>query len=182
MKNLILIISALLISLTIYAQKTEEVKKESTKMEAFNSKTGVIIKFVDYTLPNLKLTYGVAETKIRKLISGSEIQLFYQISKKGKYDTKAASIAYEDLLEMIKALKTLEKDAITDKTINSDYLENKFVTDDGFKLGYYVSKGKIGWYLVLEKYGSDNTIFINDSEVIKHAFSIAKQKIEELKK
>lgn len=171
----------MLFSITSCAQKTNEPKKEVSKMEAFASKTGVIIKFVDYSLPNLKLRYGTAEAKIRKLISGNEIQLFYQISKKGEYDTKTASIAYEDLVEMIKALKTLENDAITDKTNTSDYLENKFVTDDGFNLGYYVSNNKIVWYLVLEKYGSGNTIFMKDVSDIKSAFDIAKQKIEELK-
>jgi hypothetical protein len=181
MKKIILIISILLFSLTSCAQKQKEVKKETTKMEAFTSKKGVIIKYIDYSLPNLQLIYGVAETKIRKLISGNEVQLFYQISKKGKYDTKTASIAYEDLQEIIKALKTLEGDAISDKITNPDYLENKFITDDGLSLGYYVSAKKIGWYLVLDKYGSDNTIFIKDPSLLKTALNTAKQKIEELK-
>ena len=51
-----------------------------------------------------------------------------------------------------------------DVATNPDYLENKFVTSDGFQIGYYVDQGKTKWYLKLEKYGSDNTIFINDAE------------------
>ena len=181
MKNLLLVLSMFLLTSNLFAQDAKDIKEESTKMDAFASKTGVIIKYIDYSLPNLKLTYGIAETKIRKFISGLDIEYFYQISKEGKYDAKTASIAYEDLLEVIKAIESLKNESASDKALNPDYLENKFVTDDGFKLGYYVSKGKLAWYLVLEKYGSGNTIFTNDVSVIESAFNSAKQKIEELK-
>ncbi len=179
MNKLVLTISVIiLLTSNIFGQET---KKENSKMEEFASKTGVIIKFIDYSLPNLKINYGIAETKIRKLISGSEVGYFYQISYKGKYDTKTASIAHEDLLEIIKAIQTLKSNSKIDKTLNPDYLENKFITDDGFQLGYYVQKGKLKWYLVLEKYGSGNTVFINDITVIEDAFAKAKIKINELK-
>lgn len=181
MKNLFLLFSIVLLTSNLFAQDAKDVKEESTKMDAFASKTGTIIKYIDYSLPDLKLSYGIAETKIRKFISGPDIEYFYQISKEGKYDTKIASIAYQDLLEVIKAIEPLKKESISDKALNPDYLENKFVTDDGFKLGYYVSKGKLAWYLVLERYGSGNTIFVNDVSVIESAFNTAKQKIEELK-
>jgi len=75
----------------------------------------------------------------------------------------------------------LKAEFSTDQASNPDYLENKFVTDDGFQLGYYLSSGKIKWYLVLEKYGSGNTIFINDVTTIETAFIGAKDKIESLK-
>ncbi len=163
----------------MYSQ--EDAKEASTKMDAFVSKTGVIIKFVDYSLPDLKLTIGAASTKIRKYISGGEVGYFYQISKRGKYDTKTASIAYEDLLEIINATSSLKNDSDKDLTINPDYLENKFVTDDGFQLGYYVSRGKLKWYLKLERYGSGANIFINEVTTIEAAFNGAKLKIEELK-
>ncbi len=181
MKNLLLLaLSIFLLTSNLFAQDAKDAKEESTKMDAFASKTGTIIKYIDYSLPDLKLTYGVAETKIRKFISGPDIEYFYQISKEGKYDTKTASIAYEDLIEVIKAIETLKKESVSDKVLNPDYLENKFVTDDGFKLGYYVSKGKLAWYLVLERYGSGNTIFIQNVSAIESAFNSAKQKIEEL--
>lgn len=180
MKNLFLLLSIVLLSSNLFAQDAKDVKEESTKMDAFASKTGTIIKYIDYSLPDLKLTYGIAETKIRKFISGPDIEYFYQISNEGKYDTKTASIAYEDLLEVIKAIEPLKNESVSDLALNPDYLENKFVTDDGFKLGYYVSKGKLAWYLVLERYGSGNTIFVNDLSVIETAFNSAKQKIEEL--
>ncbi|NOW98950.1 hypothetical protein [Mucilaginibacter sp. SG564] len=165
---------------------SQEVKKETkvfeTKMDKFSSKTGTISKFVDFRLPDLKTGYTNAETRIRKLMSGTESLYFYQIEKKGQYSNTTASIEYSDLLEVIKALKTLTQDVEKDIAGNPDYLENKFVTTDGFQLGYYVEKGRSTWYVKLEKYGTDNTLFIKDRTVIESAFGEARAKIEDLRK
>ena len=86
------------------------------------------------------------------------------------------------MLEFIKEFSTLKADTEKDKLLNPDYLENKFTTEDGFQIGYYVSDGKVNWYLNLEKYGSDDTIFIKDVQVLEVSLLEAKSKIEELKK
>jgi len=91
-KLLVLSIMTIFLS-TLFAQ---DVKESDTKMELFASRTGVIIKFIDYPLPDLYTTSGAVETKIRKLISGGEVRYFYQISKKGKYNNKTASIAHDE--------------------------------------------------------------------------------------
>jgi len=182
MKKLLFALSLILLTSILYAQDAKNVEQAKTKMDVFTSKTGTIIKFIDYSLPNLKLYLGgVAETKIRKFVIGTDVKYFYQISNEGKYDTKTASIAYEDLIEVIKAIEPLKNSSNADLELNPDYLENKFVTEDGFQLGYYVSKGKLHWYLTLEKYGSGNTIFPHDFESIETAFNSAKNKIDELK-
>ena len=67
--------------------------------------------------------------------------------KNGQYSTNTASIEYSDLLEVIKALKTLQSEEPKDVASNPDYLENKFITVDGFEVGYFVDKGKSTWYL-----------------------------------
>jgi hypothetical protein len=183
LKKSIIIITLLLGSATLFAQ---DVKKETetvkTKMDMFSSKTGAITKFVDTKLPNLKTPYGGAETKIRKIIIGANSAFFYQITKEGKYSNSTASIEYSDLLEVLKALKALQPEVEKDITLNPDYLENKFATVDGFQIGYYVSNGKASWYIKLEKYGSDNTLFIDNGNAIETAFTDAKNKIDELKK
>ena len=115
-------------------------------------------------------------------MSGTESLYFYQIEKKGQYSNTTASIEYSDLLEVIKALKTLKQEVEKDMAANPDYLENKFITVDGFQIGYYVEKGKSNWYIKLEKYGSDSTLFIKDGVTVESAFDEAKAKIEELKK
>jgi hypothetical protein len=171
----------MLIVWNVNAQDSKDVKAVNTKMDSFVSKTGQILKFVDYSLPNLKIKLGIAETKVRKVISGGETKYFYSVSYKGQYDTKSAYIADEDLTEVIKAVSSLKSEAITDAG-SQDYIENKFVTVDEFQVGYYVSDGKVVWFMVLEKYGSGNTIFINDISLLESAFDSGKQKLEELKR
>ena len=172
--------STIMFIFMIAALHAQDVKEVQDKMTEFASKTGVIVKFEDYTLPEIKLLYGVAETKVRKLTSGGEVKNFYQISNEGKYGTKTASIAYEDLLEIQKAMTTLKTQSEIDINTESDYVENKFVTDDGFKIGYYVSKSKLNWFMVLEKYGSNNTIFIKSADSIDEALEVAKNKMNSL--
>ena len=184
LKKSTFILVLLLGTVTMYAQ---DVKKEAetvkTKMDAFASKTGIITKFTDTNLAGLKTIYGdFAETRIRKVNSGTMTTYFYQIEKEGKYSNSTASIEYTDLLEVIKAMTTLKAEVEKDIAANPDYLENKFVTVDGFQVGYYVSKGKSIWYLKLEKFGSDNTLFIDNLDTIANALDEAKAKIDELKK
>lgn len=178
------IISTLTImSIATYGQ---DIKKEAetvkTKMDVFASKTGSITKFIDSKLPNLKATYGSAETRIRKVTNGTTSAFFYQIEKEGKYSNSTASIEYSDLTEVLKALKALKTEVANDISANPDYMENKFVTVDGFQVGYFISGGKASWYIKLEKYGSDNTLFIDNGDTIETAFTEAKNKIDELKK
>jgi hypothetical protein len=169
-------------SMSLIAQDIKkEAEKVPTKMDLFSSKTGSITKFIDTKLPNLKTSYGGAETRIRKINNGVTFAYFYQIEKEGKYSNSTASIEYNDLLEVIKALKALKPEVEKDIAANPDYLENKFVTVDGFQIGYFVRGGKSTWYIKLEKYGSENTLFIEDGDTIESAFVQAKSKIDELK-
>lgn len=161
--------------------QTDTVKSAQTKMEVFTSKTGAILKYVDFNLPKLKNAYSSVETRVRVLSSGGETGYFYQIEKQASYTTKLASIEYSDLLEVIKALSILKAEMPEDIASKPDYMENKFITVDGFKVGYYVNGEKYSWFLSLEKYGSENSVFIDDVNVIETAFIEAKNKIEELK-
>lgn len=89
-------------------------------------------------------------------------------------------IEYSDLVEINKALAKLCTEVNTDCAANPDYLENKFITNDGFEIGYYVSKGKASWYIKLERY-SNSSVFIKNAETLTENFSNAQKKIEELK-
>lgn len=180
MKKLITL-TVFFITITALSQdaKTED-EQVKTKMETFSSKTGVITKFTDTNLGDLKASYTVAETRIRKVNSGNTEKYFYQIEKPGKYDNATASIEYSDLLELIKALNSLRAEVDNDIATNPDYLENKFITEDGLQLGYFIDKGKATWYIRLEKYGSDKTLFIKDLSSIESSLLEAKNKIESL--
>tara|TARA_Y100000815_G_scaffold167337_1_gene151911 strand:+ start:1200 stop:1754 length:555 start_codon:yes stop_codon:yes gene_type:complete len=178
----IITLFAIVISINSFSQ---DIKKESekveTKIESFASKTGVITKFTDTNLTNLKASYTIAETRIRKISSGDTELYFFQIEKPDKYGSSTASIEYSDLLEVIKAFNILKNGVEHDIASTPDYLENKFTTGDGFQLGYFINKGKATWYLKLEKYGTDKTLFINDLEILNSSLVQAKNKIEELK-
>jgi hypothetical protein len=149
MKSLLLLI--ILFQSNLIFVKGQGVKERTSKLDSFTSKTGVIIKFIDYSLGGINLIYGAtAETKVRKIMSGSEIGYFYQVSTSDQYGSKSGSIAYEDLKEIIKAVRILKNESTSDASLGAEYLENKFITPDGFQIGYYLNKGKIKWYLVLE--------------------------------
>lgn len=130
MKKLLLLLILMLPTYCIAQENGTE--KKLTKFEKFSSKTGVITKFQDVIMPNIKETFLIA----------------------AQVDTDIQS--------------------------NPDYLENKFVTDDGFKVGYYISKGKAKWFVTFEQYSS-NTAFIKDQENLINSFKDAQTKIEELK-
>jgi hypothetical protein len=172
----------IIVGLSIISSSLAQEKKEETKYDKFSSKTGKIIKYIDYHLPKMNNKYATVETRIRKLLSGNESTYFYQIEKSdSRAGDKTASIAYDDLLELLKALDVLKKESSKDLSSKPDYLENKFITTDGFQLGYFVQKDEIQWYIVLEKYGSGNTIFVDNIESIDKSLTNAKTEIDKLK-
>ena len=168
-----------MMSIVIYSQETLDQK---TKIENFLSKTGIITKYEDYKLPNIKLGIGLgfAQSRIRKISISNEYHLFLQISVTEKNNIKTASIAFEDLTEIQRALEILSKQAPNDLDEEIEYIENKFVTEDGFKVGYYVSKNRINWFLKLEDRGL--SIYTRNPEVFIEAFNLAKDKMNLLKK
>jgi hypothetical protein len=184
MKNYLLLFLSIFVFSSSFAQEAKkEIEKEKTKMDAFASKTGTIIKFTDVKLSGIKASYvGLSETRIRKITSANLTGYFFQIEKTGKYGNSTASIEYIDLVEIIKALQILKTDVDKDISLSPDYLENKFTTVDGFQIGYYISKNKAIWFIKLDKYGSENTLYIESYEIIETSFNEAKNKIEELKK
>ncbi|WP_300491506.1 hypothetical protein [Flavobacterium sp.] len=178
-KRLVLITTLSLFSISTFSQVAKKEGSVTTKMDVFTSKTGSIIKIVDTKLPKLKTTYNATvETRIRKISNGAASAYFFQIVK----SNSIASIEYSDLIELLKALQVLKNEINSDITSNPDYLDNTFTTTDGFQMGYFCSGGKTSWYLKLDKSGSDNTLFISDSEVIETSFTEAKNKMAELKK
>ena len=118
-------------------------KATETKIESFLSanKMQFIIpvyqRNYDWTIGQCKqLLDDIPEVGYSRLLSAHFI-------KSGQYSTNTASIEYSDLLEVIKALKTLQSEEPKDVASNPDYLENKFITVDGFQVGYFVDKVKV---------------------------------------
>ena len=125
---------------------------------------------------------GSLEAGVRTLMGEQENSYFYRIEEPETTRSIAhiAMIEYSDLVEINKALKKLVAEVDSDCAANPDYLENRFITNDGFQIGYYVSKGKASWYIKLERY-SNSTVFVKNAEALTTNFEEAQKKIEELK-
>ena len=162
--------------LVTFAQN--ETNKPQTKFEQLASKTGRILKFVDVKMPP-RLSY--LECNIRIIMDEQLNRYFFRIEKPETPSSleKIAMIEYSDLVEINKALKKLLSEVENDCASNPDYLENKFITEDGFRIGYYVDNGKANWFIKIEPYG-ESTVFIK-KEVLAEQFPAAQRKIEELK-
>ena len=165
----------LLLPLMSFAQDDSE--RQQTKFEQLASKTGKISKFVDVNMPRL----SYLETSIRTILGEQKNEYFYRIEKPETSSSvsKIAMIEYSDLVEINKALAKLLNEVDSDCLSNPDYLENRFITEDGFRIGYYVNDGKANWFVRLDRYGK-STVFIK-KEVLAENFPAAQKKIEELK-
>ena len=179
MKFLITILS--FIQVTSFALFAQE-KSELSRIDKIISEAGKLIRYDDYDLFDIKGTYGMGklETKLRVVNNGSiPYQYFVLISRRTKYDTKRASISEDELPEILEAFDSLVKMSTAEKNV-SNYAEIKYVSEDGFQIGYYVEKGKSHWFVTLEKYGSGNTFFLKKPESFKRVLIAAQTKIKDL--
>lgn len=162
------------------AEVKKEVNDGKSKLEAFVSKKGRIIKTLDYTLPKVSSLYCNCQARVRLLEAEGDKRYFFQIMKPGKYSTKVESIADEDVLEVIKAVEALKASVPSDLKTDANYMENCFITDDDFKIGYYVSKGEANWYVGLSGIKSES-LFFKNVKSLTDVFVGAKNKIESIK-
>ena len=137
-----------------------------TKFEAFSSKIGVICRFRDYNLPRIDLNqtenYTIAIPSVRVVTLGpEEKKFFFHVEMATEYHSDSATIEYSDFQEMLKAVDTLQSCEKEDSKENPDYLENHFVTEDGFKVGYYISKGKTVWFMNLSRYSTNSSLYMS---------------------
>lgn len=161
-----LLLMAMVLPLTCMAQDETEKPKKS-KMDVFASETGHIVKFIDKEVEKLKGTYSIvnytSENRVRKVIKGGEAKYFYRMEKKSKdNDGSIAFIEYSDLKEIISAMEVLINDAKKDLELKPEYLENKFVTEDYFVVGYFIKKSNITWFIRLEEYGLNKSLYFNN--------------------
>lgn len=182
MKKLLLLI-ALMMPMASFAQGEE--KKDKTTFEKFTSSIGSIVKFIDYKMPVLETSYERAQVTVRKVTNNNSSQCFLKIEftnyNKREY---SAFIAYEDVVELAKALEQLKTLAENDGTGDANYLENKFRTKDRLYLGYYIDKNKNGdkaptWFISLEGYTSSN-LYFKSAEPLLETFNTAINKIKEI--
>lgn len=165
------------------AQK--KVKEEKlTKFEQVSSETGRILKFQDVKLPSIPVTMGPDLKASVRLVMGDQEFFFLRIEKPETSSSIAriAMIEYSDLVEINKALATLSAAIEDDLEAKPDYLENEFVTEDNFIIGYYISYNKTNvinkahWFIKID----GGYAYLRNTEEVLKVFSDAQRKAEEL--
>lgn len=178
-KLLTLLTLMLMLPMVTFAQVQE--KKPQTTFEKFTSSLGTMMKFVDYWLPDIHPKYAKANSFIRKVTKNNESECFLNISFTD-YNNQAhcAFIAYNDVVELNKALDELKKQVVNDGIGYISYLENKYTTKDYLEMGYYISIDASGnkmptWFIKID----DKSLDFNDSSALSTLFDSAIKKMNE---
>ena len=160
---------------------------QQSKIEKFLSHTGDLVTIEEFKLESSTIKSNSKEIQHSiQVISGQgEPAFFYRLSHKNDYSTDSASISRKDLFEIQKAIISLTQHAAVESS-KANYIERKFVTNDGFTIGYYRSdspwsKDGIGWFLKLEKFAK-STFWFDDPSTIQAAVDHALAKISKIKK
>ncbi|MBR6639559.1 MAG: hypothetical protein IKL35_04260 [Muribaculaceae bacterium] len=153
----------------------EKVRME-TKYLKFTSKRGNFVRYADYEIPEFKTSDALlGSAKIRQYmdIATNKSTCFLMITVGREKATEV--VAYDDLVKMIYAVKTLKQQSVKD-SIAGHTLKYYYVTDDGFQIGYNIKKDKLSWYFSVD---GDERKFSKDFD-FEQALVEVKNKMEEL--
>lgn len=112
----VIIVLALMMPFVSFAQDEESSMSTKTTFEKFTSRIGTIVKFKDYKMESVtgKLGSGLmastytVRAEVRQVMVGDDSSLFLRLTYQGyQQPERVAFIAYEDLLEIDKALTEL---------------------------------------------------------------------------
>jgi hypothetical protein len=159
-----IVILSLLISMcvVVYSQQNDNSNVPKTKFSDFTARSGQIISFENFNKTTFKSLYG-SLTATKKIVKrADEKKVFLMIELPSQYTTRTSAIAEEDIKDLINAIATLQNDASIDINTTSEYMEKYYMTEDNFKIGYYVSEKKTTWYVDLDTRLSESTFFIKD--------------------
>lgn len=181
MRKLLFLI-ALLPSMLAYAQDVAgpetpaASKKTETKYEKYVSNYGSFFRFADYKMPVLSLQGDwINSTEIRECIDVNTNEKAYFVRIRSGYPRDTETIAYSDLEKILDAISKLKAKFAEDSQIG-DYLEFRFTSEDGLKIGYYYSDNKPTWFISI----AGNTRYFKKGFDFEQAFKNMKSKIEEL--
>jgi len=150
------------ISLSANSQQKEDSNASTTKFTDFTARAGQIMSFEDFNETSFTSLYATLSAKKRIVKSGNEQKVFIILELPTKYSSRTAAIAEEDFQDLFNAISTLQNDAKVDANTSSGYMEKFYVTEDHFKIGYYVSKSQVKWYIDLDTRLSESTFFIKE--------------------
>lgn len=151
----------ILVPCSVMAQDNDEESdsvRSNTKYGVMFLQKGIFFKFEDFKTN--KYTY-IVENDFLKI--RASIRKFYGVSKnsyflKLRIGNTSVFIEYSDLLEINKAIKKLKSEIENDCLKKPEYIENKFITNDDFEIGYWVKK-KFGNYTPTWFFNFDRSIY-----------------------
>ena len=141
-----------------------------------SSKGNTFVKFYDVTTLGVPTAFGGwVKTHIRVFQENPNSTYSYIIEDK----SSSILIEYQDLVKINQALVRLQSEVDADIQAGRDYLENKYVSDNGFQIGYCVKNGEVSWFMQLNR-NTSSFILLKEPELFIPSFKAAQQEIEEL--
>ena len=137
-----------------------ESEKANKSYKGFVSENGAIVRSCTFRWSQINgILFGpiTLETGIEKVSIGDKTEFYYNIVGYYNYRFYDAHIPRNQLKQVIDALDVMLKQSAEDKKMTNKSINNYFVTDDDFYIGYRT--GKVGkntylrWYVGLERYG-----------------------------
>ena len=142
-RNLCFLLFLFAFSMNLNAQNDSIIRV--TKYSALDTRKGHVIRFVDKKMKDIIYSsnslYNI-NSKIRTFYDDGGNSYFVILST----SRMKTMIEYSDLVEVNNAFEKFFKEVDADCVLKPDYMENKFITEDGFGIGYYIEKGKAHWF------------------------------------
>lgn len=182
MKKILLFLTLLMSYSIMFAQEETEPTKVST-FEKFTSKTGSFVRLTEYKLPDVvKGSWkSYAMTADLRKVSSDNDQIWFLRIEKERYQRSnvIANIAQKDLEDLLHAVEVLEQVLAKNPGLgDADYIEEKFTTNDDFRMGFYITRNKKGeeetkWFINLNTNVSGGSYAFDTAEPIKTLFQNA---------
>ena len=151
-----------------------------TKLETLISAKGKLVRTVSHDLEATHSETNVLSTQVMVVDTGDSIDYFLLLAKEREDDEVVAAIAEVDIKALAKAITSLKEVSLVDVYLSADHVQNIFVTDDNFTIGYFVLDSKLTWFIALDEY-SDELEYFDDVSVIENLLTSAEDKIKEIK-
>lgn len=170
MRNLVFVVFILLVSEIGFGQNMSNYNKYIAGAETF-------LKFTDYNLENLNYS---TSAELRRVESKADIVYYLRINVINNSLSYTASFNEVEIHNIINAIQQFKQEIFSDKekVKTAQYIENKYITSDGYRIGYFVKKdGKSKWFIDVSNYSDYGTEFFNEVLPIETAFKQAVKKI-----
>ncbi len=155
-------------------------QRNLTKLENLISAKGKLVRTVSHDLEATHSETNVLSAQVMVVDTGDSVAYFLLLAKEREDDEVVAAIAEADIKALSKAIISLKAASLVDVYLNADHVQNIFVTDDNFTIGYFVLDSSLTWFIALDEY-SDELEYFDDVSVIENLLTSAEDKIKEIK-